>query len=740
MDENQSAGRELPAANDSALLAELAQVGAQPVPEFVFLQELLKRAMIGLRGEAGAVWICDAANRLVLQQEVCLEQTGFLKDPAFQAACEKPFGEVFRTGGVVWQQLEQETPTGERIRRNLLLGALPKNGQVAGLVQIFESPWTAEDERQTRMQFLAQLCSLAARFWQTHAQLPPIEAPPMNAALVASATSANVEQQAAAQGVVPRVQGLRPPQPAPPTGAPPEFSSPGNVPVPTPAGTSSAADSARPADEDPWILSLYERRKSTEVALIAANETRRLLSADRVTVGEQFGPRVRIQAVSGQQSVSLRSNAVRLLSSLAEQVCATGEKLTFTGDTRQFPPQFESLLADYLLESRSRVIIMQPVFGPKERQPETSDTPEIEAHTEKPKPVGVLIVEQISETPLPADIDARLDRVTPHVGLALGNSQACERIFLLPLWLLIGNWKAKLRGRNTWKALAVLGAILLVALILAIVPWDYRVTGKGRMMPVERRGVFAPWDGEVVELLVKSGQDVHRGDLLLRMKNEDLANNLHKVENQLASKQTEFLTYSKQLSDPSTPLTKSNEIELVGKKAQALAEIEGLKKQVETLRKQVAALNISAPIDGKVATFRIDELLRNRPVKFGELLLEVMDDSKTWRLEVDVPENRTGHILQAQHQAGTDNLRVKYMLATDTEKDFFGKLESLSNRSISSENEGLVVPVYVALDNPMPNAPTIGAEVTAKIYCGKRALGYVWFGDVIEAARKYLWL
>ncbi|MBS0261404.1 MAG: HlyD family efflux transporter periplasmic adaptor subunit [Planctomycetes bacterium] len=738
MDENQSAGREVPATDDSALLAELAQYGEQAIPEFVFLQELLKRAMIGLRGEAGAVWLIDSERRLVLQQEVCLEQTGFLKDPAFQAACEKPFGEVFRTGGVVWQQLEQQVPTGEKIRRNLLLGALPRDGQVAGLVQIFESPWSNDEDRPRRMQFLAQLCSLAARFWQMHPQLPPLEAPPVNAALVASAAGPSVEQQA---GVAPRVQQTRPAQPPPGagqnlslTGQPAGAGGPA-----TPAAANGAA-AGKPAEEDPWILSLYERRKSTEVALIAANETRRLLSADRVTVGEQFGPRVRIQAVSGQQSVSLRSNAVRLLSTLAEQVCATGEKLSFTGDTRKFPPQFESLLADYLLESRSRVIIMQPVFGPKERQPETTDSPEQEANAEKPKPVGVLIVEQISETPLPADIDTRLERVAPHVGLALGNAQACERIFLLPLWLLIGNWKSRLRGRNTWKALAVLGAVLLVSLILAIVPWDYRVTGKGRMMPVERRGVFAPWDGEVVELFVQSGQTVRQGDLLLRMKNEDLATNLHKHQTQYDSKYQEFLTYSAQLSDPGTPLNKNTEIELYGKQAQAKAEMDGLEKQIETIRRQYEALAVRAPIDGKVSTFRIDELLRNRPVKFGELLLEVMDDTKSWRLEVDVPENRTGHILEAQRLAGDGKLRVKYMLATDTEKDFYGRLETLSNRSISSENEGLVVPVFVALDEVLPAAPTIGAEVTAKIYCGKRSLGYVWFGDVIEAARKYLWL
>ena len=133
-------------------------------------------------------------------------------------------------------------------------------------------------------------------------------------------------------------------------------------------------------------------------------------------------------------------------------------------------------------------------------------------------------------------------------------------------------------------------------------------------------------------------------------------------------------------------------------------------------------------------------MLRKRPVKYGDLLLEIMDDKGAWRLEVDVPENRIGHILEAQKDLNTDSLLVKYMLATDTESDYYGTLESLSNRSVSSEAEGLVVPVYVSLKDPAPRTPTIGAEAKAKIYCGKRSLGYVMFGDVIEAIRKFVWL
>ena len=477
-----------------------------------------------------------------------------------------------------------------------------------------------------------------------------------------------------------------------------------------------------------------------EVAYIAANECRRLVGADRVSIAEQFGTRVKIHSVSGQQTVSARSNAIRLLSQLTEKVLATGEKLSFTGDTQKFPPQFEALLADYLLESRSRVIIIVPVFGPPPDDQESQDRPEFEKHLAKPVAVGGIVVEQISESPLPADLDGRLDRIGHHVGLALRNAQSHERIFLLSLWQFLGNWKSRLKGRRLAQIAAVLAAVFFVVLTLIFVPWEYRVSGKGRLMPVVRRGVFAPWDGDVVDLVAKSGQPVQEGELLLTLKNDELRAKLLHEENLLLDKKQQALALDSQLSQPETAQNRATEIDLRGKLQQLKVEIEGTRQQVESLKTQVAGLSVRSPIAGVVATFRLEELLRMRPVKRGELLLEVMDSSREWRLEVDVAENRIGHILEAQQKRHDDRLPVSYMLATATESTYEGTLESLSTRSVASESEGTVVPVFVALSQPSPASPRIGAEVKAKIDCGKASLGYVMFGDVVEFLRKWFWL
>jgi len=782
------AQRNGPSPEQARLVAEVSDLVAATLPEGVFLEELLKRAMIGMRGEAGAIWMCDAQRRLVLQSEICLEATGFLQDAGFRGAVEPQFAEIMRTGGAVAFQVEQQSPNAIPRTRNLCLAGLSRDTQVPGpqvmgLVQVFEGPGASAEQRPERMQFLGQLCGAAARFWKNrpgavqNSPLPPTMQQPavqqlgghllnpahphatpgigsVSSGQVGSGQGSNGPTLHSVPGITgrPRIQaapGLPVPgsqvvgpqggpaiQPVP-AGMPPGAAGP---PAAGPAAPVPSVPAVGALDDDQWVLALHGSQKIDEVAFIAANECRRLLGADRVSIAEQYGPKVKIQSVSGQQTVSARSNAIRLLSQLTEKVLATGEKLSFTGDTEKFPPQFEAVLANYLLESRSRVIIILPVFGPKPSDQESQDKPEFEKHLDKPVAVGGIIVEQISETPLPRDLDERLDRIGHHVGLALRNAQSRERVFLLPLWLFLGNWRTRLKGRTLAKIATGVGVLVAIVLTLVFVPWDYRVSGKGRLMPIVRRGLFAPHDGEVVELVAKSGQPVKKGELLVRLKSDELQTKLLQATTQLAEKRQQAFAIESQLSQKDTPQTPSTEIELRGKLQQLNVEVEGTKLQVDNLQRQIDSLSVRSPIAGVVATFRLEELLRMRPVKYGDLLLEVMDPTQAWRLEVDVPENRIGHILEAQSKRNLARLPVSYMLATATEATYKGELESLSTRSGASETEGTVVPVFVDLVEPSPPSPRIGAEVKAKIDCGRASLGYVLFGDVIEFLRKWFWL
>ncbi|HID21903.1 MAG TPA: HlyD family secretion protein [Planctomycetaceae bacterium] len=157
---------------------------------------------------------------------------------------------------------------------------------------------------------------------------------------------------------------------------------------------------------------------------------------------------------------------------------------------------------------------------------------------------------------------------------------------------------------------------------------------------------------------------------------------------------------------------------------------------MKILEEREKRLTVRAPITGVVPTFQIEQLLLNRPVRRGEKLLEVMDETGPWRLELEVEEYRVGHILRAQRELGTNELDVEYVLATNVEVPLHGKLQRLSTRANASEKTGSVVLAYVRIDPTELPMLRIGAEVRAKIACGKRSLGYVFFGDVVEFFQK----
>ena len=68
-----------------------------------------------------------------------------------------------------------------------------------------------------------------------------------------------------------------------------------------------------------------------------------------------------------------------------------------------------------------------------------------------------------------------------------------------------------------------------------------------------------------------------------------------------------------------------------------------------------------------------------------------------------------------------------------------GHLGEIGSRSNESQEEGTVVEAFVDIDpNDLPGR-RIGADVTAKIHCGRKSLGYVLFGDVLEFIQRKVW-
>jgi hypothetical protein len=116
----------------------------------------------------------------------------------------------------------------------------------------------------------------------------------------------------------------------------------------------------------------------------------------------------------------------------------------------------------------------------------------------------------------------------------------------------------------------------------------------------------------------------------------------------------------------------------------------------------------------------------------------LMDETGAWQLELDISERRMGHLQRAQ-QDGSDPLPVEFVMASDPTRTFRAEVREVATRSELDPQTGSVVRV-VAVPEPHPElSRRIGADVQARIHCGRRSLAYVLFGDVVEFVQRHFW-
>ena len=492
-------------------------------------------------------------------------------------------------------------------------------------------------------------------------------------------------------------------------------------------------------DFESAVLDMQRYPEVKHVCGVAANDGKRLLDVQRVSVAYKRGKKTTVLASSGVDEVQKRADQTRSLGKLADEAIRFGQPVVFNGSTESFSKRMAGLIDSHVLLANSRYLMLIPLFANDRRRIDVEPTDEEARRTlPKRKPIGCLIVEQLSDGNPPPDIEKRAHLLADHTAAALSNARSFARIPMYSTLRSAGALRDWFHGRKLAKLLAVLAVAAAVVTALLLVPWEYRVTADGRLMPAQQDRVFTPVDGVVTEILAQSGQPVSKGDLLIRLENPELDAEIVALEGQIAEKSQEV---------ESLQIEVSGRFERPAERAQASArlnsaqaELLGLQRQLQIDQYKKSQLEIVAPTDGVVATFQLDQLLRGRPVNRGELLLELMQPDGPWRLEVQVPEHRLGHIERGFGVKETRRLPVKYVLATNPDTTFEGELTEVATRSdVSAEAGTSVVEMHVAVDDADLPSKTIGAEVTAKVETGERSLGYVLFGDVIEFLQRHLW-
>ncbi|MGA2030793.1 MAG: biotin/lipoyl-binding protein [Thermoguttaceae bacterium] len=462
-------------------------------------------------------------------------------------------------------------------------------------------------------------------------------------------------------------------------------------------------------------------------AYTIANEGRRLIECDRVSVAIRKGNMCKIEAVSGQDVFDKRSNTIRLLGKLASAVVATGDPVWYAGDSRDLAPQVEDAVQEYVDEAHSKMIAVLPLRRP--RQDEEDDPKEREA--DEPT-IGALIVEQIEDSRVAPALSQRVDVVCRHSATALANAMEHQNLFLMPLWRAIGKSRWLVQARTLPKTVSISVAVVVALIVMAVWPIDFNLHSKGTLEPINRRDVFASEKAVVTEVLVKHGDMVKAGQTLVRMRNTDFEVAKTDIEGQLIATGERINDIQRLLIDE-RQLRADERTRVSGELAELGEKLHSLEHQSELYKKKMEELEVKSPIAGEVVTWDLENRLIHRPVERGQVLLRVADPAGPWQLEVHMSEDRLGHIVKAQQELTEfkGQLPVTYISATEPGTSRKGTIMEIEKQANVHGEDGNIVLIRVAIDkDELPNRRP-GAAVTAKVYCGRRSILYVCFHDLV---------
>lgn len=487
-----------------------------------------------------------------------------------------------------------------------------------------------------------------------------------------------------------------------------------------------------------FIRTVHGGLNPTQVAYLIANEGKRLVQCERVSVAIRRGKKTKLVAISGQDVVEQRSNLVRRLTGLADKVLLHGENLVYNGQIHDhWPGDVRKALFEYLEESGSKLIILIPM----------SDTREFADR--KGRSDTALICEMIEDPATSEEMAAKVEVVSRHASIAMANALEHQDIFLLGFWKILGRSTRWARGRGKPKLIAALLLIAAVVGFLSFFPYPLRLEGRGELVPEVRRIVYAPVSGYITSVLVDHGDRTEPGSVLARMASHDLNRQQKEIQGKLAHARGELQS----LIDVQQKGGGQNDPDLGGKIVRAQIEIQANESQIKVLEEEMKKLEIRSSITGAVMDWKPEEKLLDRPVQEGNPLFEVADVNGRWLIEAEFPESVVTLIKRAQGEFGPD-LKVEYVLTASPDTVHHGKLMELASQAKTVEQENFVE-AKIAIDEnedifrqireaadskTSQDNPTMvsGIEVRAKVDCGKKPLGYVLFRELIDFVREYV--
>ncbi|MCA9140970.1 MAG: biotin/lipoyl-binding protein [Planctomycetales bacterium] len=473
-----------------------------------------------------------------------------------------------------------------------------------------------------------------------------------------------------------------------------------------------------------------------------ANESRRILGIDRVSVLIARRSQFRIESVSGVAVVDRRSNSVTAAEQFSRRVVVLGRPITLPS-AEPLPPQIAEPFDHYLDQTDINSVTVIPLYQSQQDDRRRSDSNDIRPldstiYTDAPAsgadPFAILLLESFADE-LPTNLTPPMQEVAAEAAIALSNSLEHRRIFGLRFLKTLGDWFGG--KRLPYTVISGLAAIGLLAASL-IIQVDHQVVATGFAEPAIQQNVFARTDGIVKKIFVHDGQRVTTGDVLMRLENADLETSAESLSGEIMTTSRRLASISSMLLDPATDAKQAARLAIEERQLQS--ELISRQNQLGLVQRQLSELEIKAPIDGTVAGWQIERKLSDRPVGRGNHLLTIVREDGPWQLRLSIPDKDAAEVIREHSLGGV--VKVEFAAASHPESTFAAELDKIATSARRNQDgvnvvdaEAVIVPDshqsdrHGIMDFVFTDARS-GVETTAKITCGRRSVLASWFGDV----------
>ena len=472
-----------------------------------------------------------------------------------------------------------------------------------------------------------------------------------------------------------------------------------------------------------------------ETCYSIANEARRLLNCDRVSVGTWNGRRCKIVAISSQDRFDNRSNVVRLLSNVATASVSADAPFWITGSTEGMAPEVATKINEYLDESHSRTLAVIPLLA---QQPETAELEMQSRRRKKAKKLGVICLEYFDADVTESDIEEDRNLIVGQSEIALENARKHGEIFMLPIWKRLG-WLQKLLFRDHLRK-TLFGMACLGLLIAALCLWpkELKMKVEGVMHPTVRRTIYPQTDGIITEVLIDEREMVTAGQKLMVLENPDLEVGIAVQEFEIQRVREDIAHATNQLSSGRVK-DRLERADISQSVSHFMKKIADMQEQLDLMKLKRSYQEILSPINGTVITPQPKRRYKDFPVVPNHALLEVVDLDGSWQLELKIPQAKVVYIDRAFIDAQGDPLDVEFKIGTNPNLTLKGTIVNILPRAVPSDTGPPEYRAIVDIDqeqlNELEEELRSGAGATAKILCGKRPLGFVCFYQVYDFLR-----